>query len=264
MRVLAARRTPPDRGYPFLALMALLVAVVSPVVSLGGTQPLLLGARARGADGLLPVARAAAAAAGPRRRAAARRGAGGRAAAGRGRRPRRAVVRLQGVRREPRAGRPGALLVGAAVRADRLAARRQRGPARQVRPSRTTGRRRNLELFDGSAFTDAGPLERGGSDPTTDLREDWRDRPGQFDDIEVSIRRMRSTDVIGAGTIMKIEDATRLVHPSGEPGRWNASERAAPRRLLHGRGVRADAHRGRAAGRRHDRPARYRARRISS
>ncbi len=34
---------------------------------------------------------------------------------------------------------------------------------------------------------------------------------------------MRSTDVIAPGTIMKVEDATRLVHPSGEPGRWNAS-----------------------------------------
>ena len=32
------------RGYPFLALVALLVLVVSPVVSLGGTRPLLLGA----------------------------------------------------------------------------------------------------------------------------------------------------------------------------------------------------------------------------
>ena len=32
------------RGYPFLALVGLLVLVVSPVVSLGGTRPLLLGA----------------------------------------------------------------------------------------------------------------------------------------------------------------------------------------------------------------------------
>src|SRR5438874_2147809 len=32
------------RGYPFLALAALLVLVASPVVSLGGTRPLALGA----------------------------------------------------------------------------------------------------------------------------------------------------------------------------------------------------------------------------
>ena len=34
----------PARGYPFMALIVLLVLVVSPVVSLGGTRPLLLGA----------------------------------------------------------------------------------------------------------------------------------------------------------------------------------------------------------------------------
>ena len=56
----------------------------------------------RGAHGLLPLARAAAAAAGGRRRCSARRGPGGRAAACRGGRPRRAVVRLQGVRRGAR------------------------------------------------------------------------------------------------------------------------------------------------------------------
>ena len=33
----------PGRGYPFLALSALLVVAASPVVSLGGTRPLLLG-----------------------------------------------------------------------------------------------------------------------------------------------------------------------------------------------------------------------------
>ena len=32
------------RGYPFLSLIGLLTLVVSPVVSLGGTRPLLLGA----------------------------------------------------------------------------------------------------------------------------------------------------------------------------------------------------------------------------
>ena len=35
--------TPPDRGYPFVALAVLLVVVASPVVSLGGTRSLVLG-----------------------------------------------------------------------------------------------------------------------------------------------------------------------------------------------------------------------------
>src|SRR5262249_8617993 len=36
-------RSPPDRGYPFLALCVLLIVVASPVVSLGGKSSLLLG-----------------------------------------------------------------------------------------------------------------------------------------------------------------------------------------------------------------------------
>ena len=36
--------TPPDRGYPIVSLAVLLVVIASPVVSLGGTaRPLLLG-----------------------------------------------------------------------------------------------------------------------------------------------------------------------------------------------------------------------------
>ncbi len=211
-----------NRGYPFLALMALLVAVVSPVVSLGGTQPLLLGTAIAALTVCflwlerLPL------------------------------RPGLGVALLLGV------ALAGALpLAAVADRGEpwfdykefaenlgpddpvRFSWAQQYGPIDWPRDGNEVLRVKsdkphywktaNLELFDGSAFADAGPLERSGSDPTTDLREDYRDRPGQFDDIEVSIRRMRSTDVIAPGTIMKVEDATRLVHPSGEPGRWNAS-----------------------------------------
>jgi transglutaminase-like putative cysteine protease len=80
----------------------------------------------------------------------------------------------------------------------------------------------NLDRFDGTGFADAGPLQRGGSDPESELREDWRNVPGQVDQIEVSIRRMRTRDVIAPGTIMKISDETEPLRPSGEPGRWTA------------------------------------------
>ena len=242
------------RGYPFLALMALLVAVVSPVVSLGGTQPLLLGTAIAALTVCflwlerLPL------------------------------RPGLGVALLLGV------ALAGALpLAAVADRGEpwfdyksfaenlgpddpvRFSWAQQYGPIDWPRDGNEVLRVKsdrphywktaNLELFDGSAFSDAGPLERGGTDPTTDLREDYRDRLGQFDDIEVSIRRMRSTDVIAPGTIMKVEDATRLVHPSGEPGRWNASGE-----LRRGDSYKAQVYvptpdRGRAAGRRHDRPA---------
>ena len=89
--------------------------------------------RARRAHGGLPVARAAAAQARAGRRRAAGDRARGRAAARSGRRSRPAVVRLSLVRREPRAGRSRALLVGAELRADQVAARRQRGDAHHLR-----------------------------------------------------------------------------------------------------------------------------------
>jgi transglutaminase-like putative cysteine protease len=211
-----------SRGYPFLALIALLVAVVSPVVSLGGSRPLLLGIAIAALTVCflwlerLPL------------------------------RPGIGVALLLGV------ALAGALpLAAVADRGEpwfdykefaenlgpddpvRFSWAQQYGPIDWPRDGNEVLRVKsdephywkaaNLELFDGSGFTDAGPLERGGSDPTSDLREDYKDRPGQMDDIEVSIRRMRSTDVIAPGTIMNVEDSTRLVHPSGEPGRWAAA-----------------------------------------
>ncbi len=211
-----------SRGYPFLALIALLVTVVSPVVSLGGSRPLLLGTAIAALTVCflwlerLPL------------------------------RPGLGVALLLGV------ALAGALpLAAVADRGEpwfdykefaenlgpddpvRFSWSQQYGPIDWPRDGNEVLRVKsdephywkaaNLDLFDGSGFTDAGPLERGGTDPTSDLREDYRDRPGQVDDVEVSIRRMRSTDVIAPGTIMKVQDATRLVQPSGEPGRWNAS-----------------------------------------
>jgi protein-glutamine gamma-glutamyltransferase len=210
------------RGYPFLALLALLVAVVSPVVSLGGTRPLLLGAVIAALTVCflwlerLPL------------------------------RPGLGVALLLGV------ALAGALpLAAVADRGEpwfdykafaedlgpddpvRFSWAQQYGPIDWPRDGNEVLRinseephywkAANLERFDGTGFADAGPMDRGGSDPVTDMREDWRNKPGQLDHIEVSVRRMRSTDVIAAGTIIKVEDATRPVHPSGEPGRWTAT-----------------------------------------
>ena len=79
----------------------------------------------------------------------------------------------------------------------------------------------NLSTFDGTGWNEqaADP----GADIEDELREDWRNKPGWQDRIEVSVRRMRMLDVPGPGTIMKVENATRPVRPSGVPGRWTAS-----------------------------------------
>ena len=209
------------RGYPFLARMALLVAVVSPVVSLGGARPLLLGAAIAALTVCflwmerLPL------------------------------RPGLGVALLLGV------ALAGALpLAAVADRGEpwfdyksfaegigpddpvRFSWAQQYGPIDWPREGNEVMRvesnephywkAANLERFDGIGFADAGALERQGDDPAIDMREDWRNKPGWVEQVEVSVRRMRTLDVIAPGTVMKVEDATRPVQPSGEPGRWRA------------------------------------------
>ncbi len=213
---------PRGRGYPFLALMALLVAVVSPVVSLGGTRPLILGVAIAALTVCflwlerLPL------------------------------RPGIGVALLLGV------ALAGALpLAAVADRGEpwfdyksfaeglgpddpvRFSWAQQYGPIDWPRDGNEVMRVKsdephywkaaNLERFDGTSFTDGGPLLRGGDDPELDMREDWRNQPGQVDRVEVSIRRIRTRDVIAPGTIMKVDDETRPLEPSGEPGRWSSS-----------------------------------------
>jgi transglutaminase-like putative cysteine protease len=217
-------RPHPTRGYPFLALIALLVLVVSPVVSIGGTRPLLLGLAIAALTVCflwlerLPL------------------------------RPGLGVAALLGV------ALAGALpLAAVADRGepwfDYKAFAEGLGPDDPVRfgwnqdygaidwprdgnevlrvksdePHYWTAE--NLEEFDGTAWRDAGPVDRGGADVEQDIIEDWRNKPGWEDRVEVTIRRMRTRDVIAPGAIMDVEDASRPVRPSGEPGRWaSASE----------------------------------------
>ncbi len=209
------------RGYPFLALVGLLVLVVSPVVSLGGTRPLLLGAAIAALTVCflwlerLPL------------------------------RPGLGVAALLGV------ALAGALpLAAVADRGEpwfdyksfaegigpddpvRFSWNQDYGPIDWPRDGNEVMRvasdephywkAANLSTFDGTGWNEQTP-ERGGDDFEEELREDWRNKPGWQDRIEVSIRRMRTLDVPGPGTIMEIDNATRPLRPSGVPGRWTAS-----------------------------------------
>jgi protein-glutamine gamma-glutamyltransferase len=209
------------RGYPFLALIALLVLVVSPVVSLGGTRPLLLGAAIAALTVCflwlerLPL------------------------------RPGLGVAALLGV------ALAGALpLAAVADRGepwfDYKAFAEGLGPDDPVRFSwnqdygpidwprdgnevmRITSdephywKAVNLSSFDGTGWNE-GVADEDGGDFEEELREDWRNKPGWIDRVEVSVRRMRTLDVPAPGTIMKVENATRPLQPSGVPGRWTAS-----------------------------------------
>jgi transglutaminase-like putative cysteine protease len=209
------------RGYPFLALAALLVLAASPVVSLGGTRPLVLGA----AIAALTVCFLWL------ERLPLRPGAG--------------VAALLGL------ALAGALpLAAVADRGepwfDYRAFAEGLGPDDPVRFSwnqdygpidwprdgnevmRITSdaplywKAANLEEFDGREWRDAGPDARGGDDFESELRDDWRNRPGWQHRIDVSIRRIRTSDVVAPGTITGVRDATSPLRPSGEPGRWVA------------------------------------------
>ena len=206
------------RGYPFMALIALLVLVVSPVVSLGGTRPLLLGALIAALTVCflwlerLPL------------------------------RPGIGVAALLGV------ALAGALpLAAVADRGEpwfdykafaeglgpddavRFSWNQDYGPINWPRDGNEVMRVRsdephywkaaNLTRFDGTGWNEATASD---GDVSTELREDWRNKPGWLDRIEVSVRRMRTLDVPAPGSIMGVTNATRPLRPSGVPGRWTA------------------------------------------
>jgi transglutaminase-like putative cysteine protease len=212
---------PQTRGYPFLSLAALLVLVVAPVISLGGTRPLLLGAAIAALTVCflwlerLPL------------------------------RPGVGVAALLGV------ALAGALpLAAVADRGepwfDYKAFAEGLGPDDPVRFDWSQGygpidwprdgnevmrvrsdkpyywKVENLERFDGREWADAGPVAPDEADVATEIRPDWRDRPGWYDRVDVSVRRMRTADVPAPGAIMSIESSTRPLQPAREAGRWTA------------------------------------------
>jgi protein-glutamine gamma-glutamyltransferase len=207
------------RGYPFLALAALLVLAASPVVSLGGTRPLVLGLAIAALTVCflwlerLPL------------------------------RPGIGVAALLGL------ALAGALpLAAVADRGepwfDYRAFAEELGPDDPVRFSwdqdygpidwprdgnevmRVASdepfywKAANLEEFDGQVWRDAGPAQRGDPGYESELREDWNNRPGWRHEVEVSIRRIRTREVVAPGTIMDVRQSTSAMRPSGEPGRW--------------------------------------------
>ena len=213
----------PDRGYQIVALAVLLVVIASPVVSLGGTRSLALGLVLSG----LTVA----------------------------------FLWLERLPLRPGIG-VAALLAAALVGALPLAALADRGEpwfdyrafAENLGPddpvhfswSQTYGpitwprdgnevmrvsssqplywKARDLDVFDGRSWqvrTDATPRD----DP---LAPTWQPdvaataHPEWTNSISVDIRRMQTTDVIGAGTIMQVLNPSHPVDPGLAAGTWDS------------------------------------------
>ena len=214
----------PERGYPFVALAVLIVVIASPVISLGGTRSALLGL----AVAALSIC----------------------------------FLWLERLPLRPGLGVAGLLvvaLVGAlpvAAAADRgepwfdyRSFAESLGPDDPVRFSWTQSygpidwprdgnevmrvvsgeplywKARNLDDFNGIAWQVAQQAPR--TSPfderfEADLPEDWADRPAWTETVEFNIKRMRTTDVIGAGTTVDVKDPSRAVREGLSPGTWDA------------------------------------------
>jgi transglutaminase-like putative cysteine protease len=209
------------RGYPFLALSALLILAAAPVVSLGGARPLLLGVALAALTVCflwlerLPL------------------------------RPGIGVAALLGV------ALAGALpLAAVADRGepwfDYQSFAEGLGPKDPIRFDwghgsygpiawsrsgaevvRVQARRpsywkvRTLGEFDGTAWRD-DPFDARSDDPLLDLPPNYRELTRWEDRLQVSVQRMRGLDVVGAGTTLAVTDSTREIFNAGGRGNWQA------------------------------------------
>ena len=208
------------RGYPFLSLALLLILVAAPVVSLGGAQPVALGVvltaltvcflwleRLPLRPGLGIAAMLALALAGALPLASAADGEDPwfdykSFAEGFG--PDDPLVFNWGHSYGPMNWpREGAEVLRVAT----------------TRPS--YWKMRNLDEFDGSKWVEGG-LRLGGSNVDFELAPDWQVQAGWRETLRVTLRRMQTRDVLGAGTILGVEDTARIVGPTGEPGTWRS------------------------------------------
>ena len=78
-----------------------------------------------------------------------------------------------------------------------------------------------LDEFDGRTWV-SGARRLGGSDPNLELPPEWQVQAGWRETLGVTLKRIQTRDVLGAGTTLDVEDTARIVAPSGEPGMWSA------------------------------------------
>ena len=217
--LLAAWPRSGGRGFPFFSWALLLVLAVSPVVSLGGEAPLMLGIALAVLSILflwlerLPL------------------------------RPGIAAVAL------------GAIALAGALPLAATADRNEPwfdyrsfaeglGPVHPVRydwdhdygpigwprdgrelfrvkaPRASYWKAETLDTFDGERWRAGGPPQIEDSRPEADLIPDWQKQTEWGGTARVTVDNLRSTDVIGPGTILAVSDSTRRVYDSGDPGRF--------------------------------------------
>jgi transglutaminase-like putative cysteine protease len=208
------------RGYPFLALALLLILVASPVVSLGGTAPVALGAVLTALTVAflwlerLPLRPGLGIAA---MLALALVGALPLASAANGEDP---WFDYKSFAEGLGPDEPLAFDWGHSY--GPLDWPREGTEVLRVATTRPSyWKMRNLDDFDGQAWSNEN-IRLGGADPELELADQWQVQAGWRETLRVTLRRLQTRDVLGAGTILEVDDTGRIVGPAGEPGVWRS------------------------------------------
>jgi transglutaminase-like putative cysteine protease len=220
--LLAAWPRAHGRGFPFFAWAILLVLAVSPIVSLGGEAPVVLGVALAVMSILflwlerLPL------------------------------RPGLAAAALGAI------ALAGALPLGAAadrdepwfdyksfaeglgpVHPERFSWDHDYGPITWPRDGRELFRVKaprasywkaeTLDTFDGERWRAGGPPQAEDARPESDLTPNSTSHPEWGGTARVTITNLRSTDIVGPGTILDVNESTRHVDQSVDAGRWTTT-----------------------------------------
>src|SRR3954470_22183472 len=81
-----------------------------------------------------------------------------------------------------------------------------------------------LNAFDGREWVQGQHVDLGGDTVDADLPDEWRKGPDWTRTFRVSLRRLRTPTVVGAGTVLSVTGATEGVEPNSVPGQWVAAD----------------------------------------
>jgi len=208
-------------GYPFLALALLLILVAAPVVSMGGTQPVALGAVLTALTVCflwlerLPLRPGLGIAA---MLALALAGALPLASAADGEEP---WFDYQSFAEGLGPDEPLNFNWGHSY--GPMTWPREGTEVLRVASARPAyWKMRELDEFDGREWM-RGDVRLGGTDPELDLARNWEVQAGWRETLRVTLRRLQTRDVLGAGTSLAVQDTAKTVEPADDPGMWQAS-----------------------------------------
>ncbi len=209
------------RGYPFLALAVLLALVVTPIAALGSSRSLVLGA----ALAVLTVCFLWL------ERLPLRPGLGAVALCGlalAGALPLSAAADREGPWFDYRAFTEG-LATPASVRFDwdhsygPLSWNREGRELLRIKTSEPHyWKVENLEDFDGRRWATRGVPAAAGPEPEADLDPGWHSRPGWIGQARITVRGLRSSDFVGAGTTLAVKAGGLHAFSGFSPGTWQA------------------------------------------